>query len=278
MAERRPATARAPGPAARDPAQPVLPRPSCNPGGLRASGSERFARFMGTASFLIYMTVFVARCGSAGTSSAPQDQRFDAYPFIFLTLMLSLQASYAAPLILLAQNRQADRDRVALEQDRARDERNLADTEYLTREVAALRHRPARRRRPATSCAPSCAACSRRSRSAAAATAHDAAAATSAGRRRVGDAPGPVRSAGPGRARPSMGACPTPCTVTDDALLTALSTVNDPEIRKPITELGMVESGQRRRGDGRVAVTILLTVSGCPHEGDADHATRRRPC
>ena len=53
--------------------------------------------------------------------------------------MLSLQASYAAPLILLAQNRQADRDRVGLEQDRARDERNLADTEFLTREVAALR-------------------------------------------------------------------------------------------------------------------------------------------
>ena len=70
---------------------------------------------------------------------AAADQRFDIYPFIFLTLMLSLQASYAAPLILLAQNRQADRDRVSLEQDRARDERNLADTEYLTREVAALR-------------------------------------------------------------------------------------------------------------------------------------------
>jgi uncharacterized membrane protein len=64
---------------------------------------------------------------------------FDEFPFIFLTLMLSLQASYAAPLILLAQNRQADRDRVALEQDRARDERNLADTEFLTREVASLR-------------------------------------------------------------------------------------------------------------------------------------------
>src|SRR5699024_9807274 len=69
----------------------------------------------------------------------PQPWRFDPYAFIFLTLMLSLQASYAAPLILLAQNRQADRDRVALEQDRARDERNLADTEYLTREVASLR-------------------------------------------------------------------------------------------------------------------------------------------
>ena len=71
--------------------------------------------------------------------SRPLDWRFDDYPFIFLTLMLSLQASYAAPLILLAQNRQADRDRVMLEQDRTRDERNLADTEFLTREVAALR-------------------------------------------------------------------------------------------------------------------------------------------
>ena len=70
---------------------------------------------------------------------APSGLRFDEFPFIFLTLMLSLQATYAAPLILLAQNRQADRDRVGLEQDRARDERNLADTEFLTREVASLR-------------------------------------------------------------------------------------------------------------------------------------------
>ena len=65
--------------------------------------------------------------------------KFDEYPFVFLTLLLSLQASYAAPLILLAQNRQDDRDRVAIEQDRSRDERNLADTEFLTREVASLR-------------------------------------------------------------------------------------------------------------------------------------------
>jgi uncharacterized membrane protein len=70
---------------------------------------------------------------------APRDLRFDQYPFIFLTLMLSLQASYAAPLILLAQNRQDDRDRVNLEQDRKQNERSIADTEYLTREVAALR-------------------------------------------------------------------------------------------------------------------------------------------
>ena len=70
---------------------------------------------------------------------APANLRPDPYPFLFLTLALSLQASYAAPLILLAQNRQADRDRVQYEQDRTRDERSIADTEYLVREVAALR-------------------------------------------------------------------------------------------------------------------------------------------
>jgi uncharacterized membrane protein len=69
----------------------------------------------------------------------PQDLRFDEYPFIFLTLLLSLQASYAAPLILLAQNRQADRDRVTSQEDRARDERNLAVTEFMVREIAAMR-------------------------------------------------------------------------------------------------------------------------------------------
>jgi len=100
--------------------------------------SEKFARFMGTPYFLIGMTVFVL-AWVGWNVVAPRDARFDEYPFIFLTLMLSLQASYAAPLILLAQNRQADRDRFALEQDRSRDERNLADTEFLTREVAALR-------------------------------------------------------------------------------------------------------------------------------------------
>ena len=100
--------------------------------------SERFARLMGTAGFLIGMTVFVA-AWVVWNVAAPSGLRFDEFPFIFLTLMLSLQASYAAPLILLAQNRQADRDRVGLEQDRARDERNLADTEFLTREVASLR-------------------------------------------------------------------------------------------------------------------------------------------
>ena len=102
--------------------------------------SEGFARWMGTAQFLFGMTIFVAVWLAWNTFADPSIQ-FDprATNFTLLTLILSLQASYAAPLILLAQNRQADRDRVALEQDRARDERNLADTEFLTREVAALR-------------------------------------------------------------------------------------------------------------------------------------------
>jgi uncharacterized membrane protein len=69
----------------------------------------------------------------------PEGLRYDEFPFIFLTLILSLQASYAAPLILLAQNRQADRDRIALNEDRAQNARNIADTEYLTRELASLR-------------------------------------------------------------------------------------------------------------------------------------------
>ena len=100
--------------------------------------SERFARFLGTARFLVYMTVFVLSWVT-WNSLAPQDLRFDSYPFIFLTLILSLQASYAAPLILLAQNRQADRDRIALAEDRARNDRSMSDTEYLTRELASLR-------------------------------------------------------------------------------------------------------------------------------------------
>ncbi|MGO0576695.1 DUF1003 domain-containing protein [Ornithinimicrobium panacihumi] len=100
--------------------------------------AERFARFMGTARFLVWMTAFVV-IWLLWNTLAPASLRFDPYAFIFLTLMLSLQASYAAPLILLAQNRQDDRDKVQMEQDRARNERNLADTEFLTREVAALR-------------------------------------------------------------------------------------------------------------------------------------------
>ena len=100
--------------------------------------SERFARFIGTAKFLVYMTIFVVSW-VLWNIFGPQEFRFDEYPFIFLTLLLSLQASYAAPLILLAQNRQADRDRVTSQEDRARDERNLAVTEFMVREIAAMR-------------------------------------------------------------------------------------------------------------------------------------------
>ncbi|WP_372352734.1 DUF1003 domain-containing protein [Streptomyces sp. KL116D] len=100
--------------------------------------SERIARFLGTGRFIVWMTVIII-AWVIWNVTAPADLRFDNYPFIFLTLMLSLQASYAAPLILLAQNRQDDRDRVNLEQDRKQNERSIADTEYLSREVAALR-------------------------------------------------------------------------------------------------------------------------------------------
>ncbi|MET9336941.1 MULTISPECIES: DUF1003 domain-containing protein [unclassified Nonomuraea] len=100
--------------------------------------SEEIARFIGTARFLVYMTVFVV-LWVGWNVLAPDELVFDSYPFIFLTLMLSLQASYAAPLILLAQNRQDDRDRVQYEQDRMADERTQADLEYLTREIAGLR-------------------------------------------------------------------------------------------------------------------------------------------
>lgn len=100
--------------------------------------AERIARFLGTARFLVYMTIFIA-VWMTWNIMAPAGLRFDPYPFIFLTLMLSLQASYAAPLILLAQNRQADRDRVQYEQDRLIVARNQAEMEYLTREIAGLR-------------------------------------------------------------------------------------------------------------------------------------------
>jgi uncharacterized membrane protein len=100
--------------------------------------SEKFARFIGTAKFLVFLTFFVI-IWVGWNSLAPAELRFDDYPFIFLTLLLSLQASYAAPLILLAQNRQADRDRVMSQEDRNRDERNLAVTEYMVREIAGMR-------------------------------------------------------------------------------------------------------------------------------------------
>ena len=103
-------------------------------------GTEWIARNMGTPAFLIILTLFCL-AWIAYNIYSPIGIRFDSasHGFTALTLILSLQASYAAPLILLAQNRQDDRDRVQIEQDRVRAERNLNDTEYLAREIVSLR-------------------------------------------------------------------------------------------------------------------------------------------
>jgi uncharacterized membrane protein len=100
--------------------------------------SERIARFLGTGRFLAIQTVIVLAWIGLNVVLAAQD-KWDPYPFILLNLAFSTQAAYAAPLILLAQNRQDDRDRVSLDEDRTRAERTKADTEYLARELAALR-------------------------------------------------------------------------------------------------------------------------------------------
>lgn len=102
--------------------------------------TESIARGMGTPWFLVILSL-VCIAWLIWNTYGPENWRFDsaALGFTALTLILSLQASYAAPMILLAQNRQDDRDRVQIEQDRQRAERNLADTEFLAREVVALR-------------------------------------------------------------------------------------------------------------------------------------------
>jgi len=136
VADRRPRRARLD--------QPVevrggLPRPHYDPE-VFGRVSERIARFLGTARFLVYLTVFCI-VWLAWNSLTPRGIQFDprAGNFTLLTLILSLQASYAAPLILLAQNRQADRDRISSEEDRGQNQRLQADVEYLTRELASLR-------------------------------------------------------------------------------------------------------------------------------------------
>ena len=121
----------------RDTRRTIVRRPSVDADAFGVF-AESFARYMGTAKFLIWMTMFVA-AWVAWNVLAPGDLRFDEFPFIFLTLMLSLQASYAAPLILLAQNRQEQRDKVVAEQDRQANARAHADMEFLAREVASLR-------------------------------------------------------------------------------------------------------------------------------------------
>lgn len=148
-------------------ARALVPRPHYDPDAF-GRFSEGIARFIGTARFLVIMTIIVViwigynvaiDVGSGRDSGyqacqvvrsqqiakqlppteCPKPAPFDPYPFILLTLVLSLQASYAAPLILLAQTRQADRDRISLEEDRGQYARALAEAEFLAREIAAVR-------------------------------------------------------------------------------------------------------------------------------------------
>jgi uncharacterized membrane protein len=99
--------------------------------------AESIARFLGTGRYLAIQTIIVIVWIALNITA--RELRWDPYPFILLNLAFSTQAAYAAPLILLAQNRQADRDRVQAEEDRARAAQTRADTEYLARELAALR-------------------------------------------------------------------------------------------------------------------------------------------
>ncbi|ATD70388.1 DUF1003 domain-containing protein [Gordonia sp. 1D] len=99
--------------------------------------SERVARFLGTGRYLLIQTVIVVVWIALNLVAVTI--RWDPYPFILLNLAFSTQAAYAAPLILLAQNRQENRDRVALEEDRMRSAQTKADTEFLARELAAVR-------------------------------------------------------------------------------------------------------------------------------------------
>jgi uncharacterized membrane protein len=102
--------------------------------------SESIARFLGTARFLVWQTVVIV-VWLALNILPPANWQFDPWGrgLVLLTLVLSLQASYAAPLILLAQNRQERRDRITSEQDREVAERTQNDTEFLAREIASVR-------------------------------------------------------------------------------------------------------------------------------------------
>jgi uncharacterized membrane protein len=104
------------------------------------SFAEKCARFMGTARFIGWMTVIVVVWVLWNTLGRIE-WRFDPYSFTFLTLVLSLQASYAAPLILLAQYRQEARDRISQDEDRKQAAQSRADMDFLAREIASLRMR-----------------------------------------------------------------------------------------------------------------------------------------
>src|SRR6478736_6294084 len=120
-----------------------LSKPRGTPGGPQydpdAFGrfAEKIARYLGTGRYLAIQTVIVIVWILVNIAAVTL--RFDPYPFILLNLAFSTQAAYAAPLILLAQNRQTDRDRAEVERDREMNSRALADTEYLAREIAGIR-------------------------------------------------------------------------------------------------------------------------------------------
>ncbi|WP_077080001.1 DUF1003 domain-containing protein [Mycobacterium numidiamassiliense] len=101
------------------------------------NSTEAIARFFGTGRYLLIQSIIVIIWITVNLVAV--EYRFDPYPFILLNLAFSTQAAYAAPLILLAQNRQENRDRVTLEEDRRRASQTKADTEFLARELAALR-------------------------------------------------------------------------------------------------------------------------------------------
>ncbi len=131
MARRRDPAQRLATPAAADPRR-ISPSFSPDTFGRFAEG---VARYLGTARYLMFQTIVIILWIAWNEIFTP----FDEYPYILLTLALSMQASYAAPLILLAQNRQEDRDREALERDRDEARRTQQDTEYLARELASIR-------------------------------------------------------------------------------------------------------------------------------------------
>ena len=120
------------------PRQPRALRPPRIDAEAFGQWTEKVARLLGTGRYLIVQTVVII-CWIGWNALAPKDLRFDPYAFLFLTLILSLQAAYSAPLILLAQNRQDDRDRVNLEEDRSQARQATADLEYVARELAAVR-------------------------------------------------------------------------------------------------------------------------------------------
>ncbi|HEX6508073.1 MAG TPA: DUF1003 domain-containing protein [Chloroflexota bacterium] len=111
-------------------------RPTYNPDAF-GRFSETIARYLGTGRYLAIQTVLVVIWITINVVAVAL--RFDPYPFILLNLLFSTQAAYAAPLILLAQNRQTERDRLQAERDREMNARSVAAMDFLAREIAAIR-------------------------------------------------------------------------------------------------------------------------------------------